>query len=334
MLVCGCTAGDATLASRDQSTSDQMISDRVAIEIVDDESEAILKESGTTPIPTVNVTPGLLVSTSSSSMSTPQLMTPEPSFSYSLLIGDPHPRLPRYHRDEWKHWIDADGDCHNTRAEVLMDEALAVVEMSGCRVVSGQWLGLYTGIVVSEANALDVDHMVPLADAHRSGGWVWDASRKRAYANHLDDPDHLIAVTASANRSKGASAPDDWRPSDRTYWCEYAIDWARIKETWNLSVRHAELKALQEMVVNCPMQVRFILLDASRSIDQLAKPTPSVASGAVRYDPFGPDRDCSDFNQWTNAQSFFEASGGPARDLHRLDGNKDGIACNRLPGAP
>lgn len=43
------------------------------------------------------------------------------------------------------------------------------------------------------------------------------------------------------------------------------------------------------------------------------------------------DRDCADFATQAEAQAFFLAAGGPARDPHRLDGDDDGIACERLP---
>ena len=49
------------------------------------------------------------------------------------------------------------------------------------------------------------------------------------------------------------------------------------------------------------------------------------------YDPFGPDRDCSDFDTHAEAQRFFEAAGGPERDPHRLDADGDGRACESLP---
>jgi len=54
-----------------------------------------------------------------------------------------------------------------------------------------------------------------------------------------------------------------------------------------------------------------------------AKPAPT----GVLYDPNGPDRDCGDFPDQASAQAFYEAAGGPARDPHRLDRNKDGVAC-------
>jgi len=51
----------------------------------------------------------------------------------------------------------------------------------------------------------------------------------------------------------------------------------------------------------------------------------------VAYDPKGLDRDCSDFDSQKEAQAFYEAAGGPEKDPHRLDPDRDGIACESLP---
>ena len=67
--------------------------------------------------------------------------------------------------------------------------------------------------------------MVPLGNAHASGAWNWSAQQRELFANYLEDPQHLIAVTASANRSKGTRGPEDWKPENQTYWCQYAVDW-------------------------------------------------------------------------------------------------------------
>jgi competence protein ComEC len=45
----------------------------------------------------------------------------------------------------------------------------------------------------------------------------------------------------------------------------------------------------------------------------------------------GGDKDCPDFATHAEAQAFFIADGGPASDPHRLDGDRDGIACETLP---
>ena len=54
----------------------------------------------------------------------------------------------------------------------------------------------------------------------------------------------------------------------------------------------------------------------------LAAPTPATAAA---------DRDCGDFSTQQQAQSFFEANGGPSSDPHQLDGDGDGKACEDLP---
>ena len=172
------------------------------------------------------------------------------------------PDLPAYDRDEWGRWSDADGDCQDTRQEVLIAESLAAVTYRTerqCRVASGEWFGAFTGTTVLEPGALDIDHLVPLANAHRSGAWAWPEERKRAYYNSLDDADHLIAVTASASRSKGARGPAEWRPTNEAYWCEYAQDWIRIKQAWGLSVTSAEAQALEEMLEGCEAPTRLVV---------------------------------------------------------------------------
>ena len=130
-----------------------------------------------------------------------------------------------YDRKAWKHWVDEDRDCQNARHEVLIEESLTPVTFKtdkGCRVVSGSWLGAYSGEVFTDASQLDIDHLVPLKEAHISGGYAWDAYRKRDYANDLSSPLGLIAVDKGLNRQKGASDPVDWLPPQQSYVEEYA----------------------------------------------------------------------------------------------------------------
>ena len=138
-----------------------------------------------------------------------------PAVTLTLRIAEIPEDLPKYYRDDWRHWLDADRDCQNARHEVLAEESLTPVTFKTedeCRVASGSWVGPYTGTTVSDPAELDIDHMVPLANAHRSGGWAWDDERKAAYANSLDYPGHLIAAIRSANQAKSAHGPENWRP--------------------------------------------------------------------------------------------------------------------------
>ena len=259
----------------------------------------------------------------------------------SLVIAPIPLSLLSYDRDDWRHWIDADGDCQNARHEVLIEEFVAPVTFANsqeCTVATGLWEAPFTGFDILLAGDLDVDHMVPLANAHRSGGRAWDDEKKKAFANELSYPGHLVAVTASASRSKGARGPDEWRPRDEAYWCQYAVDWITIKFTWELAATATEWEALLEMLGTCPEDVTIegggITTEIAPTATSPAWP-PSIESGReVGYDPFGPDRNCGDFDNWQEAQRFYEAAGGPTTNRHRLDADRDGIACESLPGAP
>lgn len=61
--------------------------------------------------------------------------------------------IQEYDRGHYKHWIDADKDCQNTRDEVLIAEADPSVPLEfkprsdgkKCKVISGKWNDPYTG---------------------------------------------------------------------------------------------------------------------------------------------------------------------------------------------
>ena len=69
-----------------------------------------------------------------------------------------------YHRGNWRHWIDSDKDCQDTRAEALIQESLDPVYFATddrCRVAGGEWLGPGSAEVFRDASDVDVDHHVP-----------------------------------------------------------------------------------------------------------------------------------------------------------------------------
>ena len=97
--------------------------------------------------------------------------------------------IPEYDRGDWKHWVDADGDCQDARQEVLIAESLVEVTFETdrkCRVETGRWFGAFTGVYTGDPGDLDIDHLVPLKNAHLSGGWIWDADMREEYANYLN----------------------------------------------------------------------------------------------------------------------------------------------------
>jgi hypothetical protein len=169
----------------------------------------------------------------------------------SIPIGPERPR--GYDRESWPHWLDADGDCMDARHEVLLAESLVPAQLSadGCDIEGGLWRDAYTGETFRDPSALDVDHLVPLAEAHRSGGREWDRERRAAFANDLGDTRTLIAVSASANRSKGDQGPEEWLPSAAGYRCRYAADWVAVKARWRLSMDERERVTVGNLLSDC-----------------------------------------------------------------------------------
>lgn len=155
-----------------------------------------------------------------------------------------------YVRTLFKHWIDADKNKCNTRYEVLIAEAIVKpVVGTGCYLSGGKWKSSYDGKVFTNPIGLDIDHMVPLAEAWRSGAWAWTAAQRMEYANDLGDPRTLLAVTASLNRSKGDKDVAQWLPPKAQ--CTYISNWIAVKSRFDLTVDSVEAELLRAKIVSC-----------------------------------------------------------------------------------
>ncbi|MFB6712852.1 HNH endonuclease family protein [Streptomyces sp. NPDC056358] len=154
-----------------------------------------------------------------------------------------------YSRDKFPHWITQSGTC-NTREVALKRDGTNVTQDASCAAVSGSWYSEYDGATWTAASDLDIDHMVPLAEAWRSGASSWTTAQRQAYANDLTRP-QLIAVTDNVNQSKGDKDPAKWLPPLTSYRCTYVRAWVHVKHYYNLSVDPAEKSALQSALNNC-----------------------------------------------------------------------------------
>ncbi|GGV78082.1 HNH endonuclease family protein [Streptomyces gelaticus] len=154
-----------------------------------------------------------------------------------------------YSRDKFPHWITQSGTC-NTREVVLERDGTNVTQDSSCAAVSGTWYSEYDGATWTAASDLDIDHMVPLAEAWRSGASSWTTAERQAYANDLTRP-QLIAVTDNVNQAKGDKDPAQWMPSRTAYQCTYVRAWVHVKHYYDLTVDPAEKSALQSVLNNC-----------------------------------------------------------------------------------
>jgi hypothetical protein len=103
---------------------------------------------------------------------------------------------------------------------------------------------------LTDSSEVDIDHVVPLANAWRSGAGSseWSTIDRESYAN---DPKVLLSAEAGANRAKGDKGPEAWKPPNQDYWCEYARRWIWIKSDWRLTVNPAEKSSLRRMLETC-----------------------------------------------------------------------------------
>ena len=160
--------------------------------------------------------------------------------------------IPVYDRDEWGDWYDLNADCRNTRADVLAQESFQHVKYpNGCTVSEGRWEDPWSGRKFDDASQLDVDHHVPVANAHYSGGYAWSRAKKQEYYNDTKLSVALNAISSIDNRAKGAAGPHRWKPALRVRHCAYATGWIAVKSKYGLSVTPNERNALTEMLRTC-----------------------------------------------------------------------------------
>ena len=190
----------------------------------------------------------------------PEIVNDEPEFASaslvllqrleSLAVEPEHSN--GYNRDLFTHWVDEDGDGCDTRREVLIEESQIPVTLGpGCAIENGSWFSPYDGTTTTDSSDFDVDHVVAVKEAWESGAWRWNKKTRTEFANDLANAESLIAVSASSNRSKSASDPSGWLPTELPYRCTYAASWVSIKHTWNLSVDALELESLRKILEQC-----------------------------------------------------------------------------------
>jgi hypothetical protein len=156
--------------------------------------------------------------------------------------------LDGYTPDAYAGW-DQYGEC-DTRSVVMRAEGTGgVVSLGHCQL-AGTWTSSYDGRTTSNVDTLIVDHLVGLAQAWRSGAMAWPPAQRHRFATDLAD---LVVVTASVAAGKPSDAdPSSWRPPDKADWCRFAVDWIKVKDTWDLTATAAERDALGGMLATCP----------------------------------------------------------------------------------
>lgn len=206
-------------------------------------------EPETAPSATTNAVPSGVLSAAQAEQALPSLTREAQSHwdTYTRTsFGDPL----------WTDDTDAPGG-HNgcdTRDDVLRRDLTAarLGTANPCVVLSGVLHDPYTGKSLpydrSQASQIEIDHVVAVAAAWRSGAWAWTPQQRQRFAN---DVDNLMAVDKTANQDKRSQTPDNWQPPRREAWCDYARRYVTAKSRYALTVTPAEGEALGQLLGTC-----------------------------------------------------------------------------------
>ena len=150
-------------------------------------------------------------------------------------------------------WFDTDRNGCDTRNDILRRDLQGRQMQNACKVLAGTLApDPYTGTsirFVYGASEVDIDHVVALSDAWQKGAASWPAGKRLALAN---DPLNLLAVQASANRSKGDGDTATWLPANKSFRCTYVARQVAVKGKYGVWVTAAERDAMTRVLATCP----------------------------------------------------------------------------------
>jgi len=151
-----------------------------------------------------------------------------------------------YSRSDWKHWSDLDGNGCDTREDLLIKSGTNVThDPSTCKITAGTWVEPYAKTKVTDSSKLDIDHVVALSLAAKSGGEKLSAAKKEQLAN---DPQNLYISIAKENRSKGDKGPSEYLPPNGAFQCQYVTSFVTIVDKYGLTITEADKKAVENVI--------------------------------------------------------------------------------------
>lgn len=162
-----------------------------------------------------------------------------------------------YSRDQfgkgWVKWQSCD-----TRQRILGRDLTDIVyDTNGCTVLTGTLNDPYTGQIIDfkrgtdTSSAVQIDHVVALANAWQTGAQQLDEVTRTSLAN---DDLNLLAVDGPANMQKGAGDASAWLPSNKPFRCTYVARQIAVKVKYTLWVTIAEYNAMENVLSGCPGQ--------------------------------------------------------------------------------
>lgn len=162
------------------------------------------------------------------------------------LLTEVTPSEIAYDRSRFGGWQDKDGDCLDTRSEILAMSSSSAVELdgTGCRVIGGYWVDVYSGEPITEASSIDIDHLVSLSHAWAGGASSWSDQDRAIFANDLEN---LIITSASLNRSKNSSSPLQWLPPNDEFQCDFVERFIMVSKKYDITMQSDEQERLLQL---------------------------------------------------------------------------------------
>jgi hypothetical protein len=182
----------------------------------------------------------------------------------------------KYDGESFGGWIDADSDGCDTRQEVLITESIKTPNIGNkCSLSGGKWLSPYDGKYHDRTSTLAIDHLVPKAEAWRSGAWKWSNEQRQAYTNDLEDSRVLNAITSALNSSKRDKDLKNWLPEKGK--CEYIESWVAIKARYSLTVDEGEMAVIKKYYKSCSIEsISLVILPSFKVGGSASASTPDI----------------------------------------------------------
>jgi hypothetical protein len=168
-----------------------------------------------------------------------------------------------YNRDAfgvaWADDVNVEGG-HNgcdTRNDILRRDLTGITikpGSRGCTVLSGMLIDPYTGRTIpfnrgaDTSTAVQIDHVVALADAWQKGAQELNQQIRQDFAN---DPRNLQATDGAANEQKRDGDAATWLPPNKGYRCTYVSRQVEVKAVYGLWVTQAEHDAIANLLIGC-----------------------------------------------------------------------------------
>ncbi|MHA6670234.1 HNH endonuclease family protein [Homoserinimonas sp. A447] len=231
-------------------------------------------------------------------------------------------------------WLDVDRNGCDTRNDIRQRDFASTVRSGPCKVTSGVLVSPYTGETINfvrgneTSMAVQIDHVVALANAWQTGAQQLSQDQRIAFAN---DPMNLFAVDGASNSQKGAGDTATWLPKSKSFRCTYVSHQVSVKAAYGLWVTKAEHEAMTRVLSSCA--------DAPTVFEPV--PVPVVAPVAPEPAPVASGCDTNYYGACVPIASDVGCAGGSGNgpeyvrgpvtvvrdDIYGLDMDGDGIAC-------